>query len=113
MLSLVTVGAVPEHRCKHKQNYIFLILKFIPKFVKPNPITGYIDGFDTDSIAASWNSTSILDAIPLDADGDISSCFMYSVNKSIVPCEKYIYDRTYYATSRAIDWNFVCDKVHH
>lgn len=86
MLSLVTVGAVPEHRC-------------------------YIDGIDTDAIAASWNSTSILDAIPLDADGDISSCSMYSMNKSsIIRCDKYIYDRTYYKTSRAIDWNFVCDK---
>lgn len=85
MLSLVTVGAIPEHRC-------------------------FIDGIDTDLIAAPWNSTSILDAIPSNSNGGINACSMYSMNRSIVSCEKYIYDRTYYTTSRAIDWNFVCDK---
>lgn len=85
MLSLVTVGAVPEHRC-------------------------FIDGIDTNETAAAWNSSAILESIPLDSDGSLSSCSMYSVNKTIVPCHRYVYDRTYYVSSRAIEWDFVCDK---
>lgn len=80
MLSLVTVAAIPEHRC-------------------------FIEGVDSIGEAAPWNSTDIRSAIP-----GLSSCEMYSVNRSIVPCKSYVYDRTYYKSSRAIEWDFVCDK---
>lgn len=83
MLSLVTVGAIPEHRC------------FIP-------------GVDTDDLPAPWNSTGILSAIPINADGGLDSCRMYSGNIT-VSCNKYVYDKTYYQTTRATEWNFVCD----
>ena len=83
MLSLVTVAAVPEHRC-------------------------FIDGYDNSSISyVPWNSTEILAAIPLKETGELDSCHMYGANQTIVPCESYVYDRTYYETSRTIDWNFV------
>lgn len=85
MLSLVTVGAIPEHRC-------------------------FIDGVDTNETIAAWNSTEITSAIPFDKDRGLSSCYMYSVNQTQVPCTSYVYDRTYYKSSRAIDWDFVCDK---
>lgn len=85
MLSLVTVGATPEHRC-------------------------FIEGVDTNETAAFWNSTEILAAIPLDPDGGLSSCSMYGANKTILPCKSYVYDRTYYHSSRTIEWDFVCDK---
>lgn len=84
MLSLVTVAAVPEHRC-------------------------FIDGVDTNETIAAWNSTNILNAIPLKND-ILDSCSMYSVNNTIVPCNSYVYDDTYYKSSRTIEWNFVCDK---
>lgn len=84
MLSLVTVGAIPEHRC------------FIP-------------GVDTDEEAALWNSTKIWSAIPTDADGGLSSCYMFSGNNTVA-CEKYVYDKTYYHSTRATEWDFVCDK---
>lgn len=84
MLSLVTVGAIPEHRC------------FIP-------------GVDTDDEPALWNSTDILSAIPSDGSGSMSSCQMYSGNDT-VSCSKYVYDKTYYQTTRATEWDFVCDK---
>lgn len=83
MMSLVTVAAVPEHRC-------------------------FIDGIDTYEMAAPWNSPEILNAIPL-KNGALDSCSMYSENKTIVPCERYVYDSTYYQSSRAIEWNFVCE----
>lgn len=84
MLSLVTVAAVPEHRC-------------------------FIDGIDSNDTIAPWNSSDILAAIPL-KNGALDSCSMYSINRTIVPCESYVYDRTYYKSSRTIDWDFVCDK---
>lgn len=84
MLSLVTVAAIPEHRC-------------------------FIDGIDTNETIAR-NSSVLSQFIPLKADGDVESCVMYSVNKTIVPCQSYVYDHTYYAGTRATEWNFVCDK---
>lgn len=84
MLSLVTVAAIPEHRC-------------------------FIDGIDTNASIAAWNSSEILKAIPL-IDGNLDSCSMYSVNKTVVPCQSYVYDQTYYASTRATEWDFVCDK---
>lgn len=84
MLSLVTVGAIPEHRC-------------------------YIPDVDSDEIAAPWNFTGILSAIPTDENGGLSSCLMYSGNSTIT-CDKYVYDKTFYQSTRATEWNFVCDK---
>lgn len=85
MMSLVTVAAVPEHRC------------FIP-------------GVDTNSTSyASWNSTEVLDSIPMKGDA-LDNCHMYGPNETIIECMSYIYDNTYYKSSRTIDWNFVCDK---
>lgn len=86
MLSLVTVQAVPEHRC-------------------------YIEGVDNSSWSyAPWNSSAILAAIPLKDSGELDSCHMYDAQNNTVTCSKYVYDRTYYETSRTIDWNFVCDR---
>ncbi|EDV92557.1 organic cation transporter protein [Drosophila grimshawi] len=90
MLSLVTVAAVPEHRC------------FIP-------------GLDNSTLSQlPWNSTAIVDAIPLKATGELDSCHMFDLSAGnqtvIIPCENYVYDTTYYKTSRTIDWNFVCNR---
>ncbi|TMW50145.1 hypothetical protein DOY81_004770 [Sarcophaga bullata] len=86
MLSLVTVQAVPEHRC-------------------------FIEGVDNSSFSyVPWNSSEILRAIPKKENGELDSCLMYDANNNTVACTAYVYDRTYYETSRAIDWNFVCDR---
>lgn len=87
MLSLVTVAAVPDHRC-------------------------FIDGIDTNATYAAWNSTDILSAIP-QRNGQLDSCSMYvngSLSNETISCTSYVYDDTYYKSSRTIDWNFVCDK---
>lgn len=84
MLSLVTVAAIPEHRC-------------------------HIDNIDTNKTFAPWNSSEILNAIPKKNNG-LDNCFMYGINETILPCERYVYDDTYYKSSRTIEWNFVCDK---
>ncbi|KAH8294742.1 hypothetical protein KR018_002390, partial [Drosophila ironensis] len=90
MLSLVTVAAVPEHRC-------------------------FIEGVDNSSLSAGpWNSSAILAAIPLKPSGELESCQMFDPaaegTNATIPCTSYVYDTTYYKTSRTIDWNFVCDR---
>lgn len=84
MLSLVTVGAVPGHRC-------------------------FLEGIDTNETTAPWNSSEVLAGIPM-KNGEIDSCSMFGPNETIVACDSYVYDRTYYQSSRAMDWDFVCDK---
>lgn len=89
MLSLVTVAAVPDHRC-------------------------FIDGYDNSTMSTGpWNTPEILKAIPSKGDG-LNSCYMYSNTtlntSSLVPCTSYVYDDIYYKSSRSIDWNLVCDR---
>lgn len=85
MLSLVTVAAIPEHRC-------------------------FIEGVDIEGSPAPWNSSLIRDSIPKKIDGSIDTCSMYGVNETVVPCQSYVYDTTYYQSTRATEWDFVCDK---
>ncbi|CAG9787719.1 unnamed protein product [Diatraea saccharalis] len=84
MLSLVTVAAVPDHRC-------------------------WIDGVDTNESIASWNSSAILDAIPHTSSNDLHGCLMYKDNDT-VSCSKWVYDTTYRSSSRSIEWNLICDR---
>lgn len=85
MLSLVTIAAVPEHRC-------------------------FIEGIDTSTSFAEWNSTGILAAIPL-KDGVLDSCNMLIAGTNdTTTCSQYVYDDTYYKDTRSIEWNMVCDN---
>ncbi|XP_047530833.1 organic cation transporter protein isoform X2 [Vanessa atalanta] len=85
MLSLVTVAAVPEHRCA-------------------------IMGVDSTNFTESWNSSLVLNAIPLNDHGKLDSCKMYGPNKSLEHCESWVYDTQYYKSSRGIEWDFVCSR---
>ncbi|XP_018799068.1 PREDICTED: organic cation transporter protein [Bactrocera latifrons] len=86
LLSLVTIAAVPEHRC-------------------------FIEGIDNSSYSYTpWNSSDILAAIPLKPTGELDNCHMYDAQNNTVACTSYVYDRTYYQDTRAIDWNLVCDR---
>ncbi|XP_070504523.1 organic cation transporter protein [Chironomus tepperi] len=88
MLSLVTIAAVPEHRC-------------------------FIDGVDTNETIASWNSTDILSRIPLKENGDLDSCHMYTEGTNeTIKCTQFVYDTTYYQDTRTIQWNMVCDNLY-
>ncbi|KAK4879077.1 hypothetical protein RN001_007223 [Aquatica leii] len=87
MLSLQTVGAVPDHRCR------------IP------------------SLDASINTSFIVDKLEMyipkiDAQ-TFDPCYMYNLtakDNSTIPCDSWVYDPTYYKSSRAIEWNFVCNR---
>ncbi|XP_068617279.1 organic cation transporter protein isoform X1 [Battus philenor] len=85
MLSLVTVAAVPEHRC-------------------------WIDGVDNNDSVAAWNSTEILAAIPTTSDGRLQNCYMFNEYNQTEKCSKWVFDDRYRSSSRGIEWNFVCDN---
>lgn len=87
MLSLVTIAAVPDHRC-------------------------FIDGVDTNTTIAAWNSSAILAAIPT-VDGELDSCHMFVNGTETTSCSQYVYDDTYYKDTRSMDWNMVCDNRWH
>lgn len=90
MLSLVTVASVPDHRC------------FIP-------------GIDSLNGTNAFTSEALFDAIP-HAHGVPDSCTMFStpiaeVNATLVACTSgYVFDNTYYKSSRTIDWSLVCER---
>lgn len=87
MLSLVTVAAMPDHRC-------------------------FIDGIDNATMMPQslWNSSELLAAIPSKGDG-LDNCLMYDgTGNNTIACSSYVYDNTYYHSSRIIDWDLVCDK---
>lgn len=81
MLSLVTINAIPDHRC-------------------------YIEGVDT-GIYSDWNKTELASSFSLKNDLP-ESCHML-VGGNITKCSRYVYDDTYYKDTRSMDWNMVCD----
>ncbi|KDR23392.1 Organic cation transporter protein [Zootermopsis nevadensis] len=86
MLTLVTVAAVPDHRCA-------------------------VPGLDENGTVSFWNSKEVLAAIPNTKDGVLDSCHLMDPIMNIsVKCNKWIYDNTYYQSSRAIEWDLVCDR---
>lgn len=94
MLSLVTVAAVPEHRC-------------------------FIEGLDSLNGTSLLNASSSMmdvdllgDYIPLNAAGELESCMMYQpgLTNVTVACTSYVYNNTFYKTSRSIEWDLVCGR---
>ncbi|XP_044739679.1 organic cation transporter protein [Chrysoperla carnea] len=96
MLSLVTVAAVPDHRCA--------IPEIDNMFINDSTINPYLP----------HNSTDILSQyIPLSPSGVLDSCYKYNgtIEDNItVPCTSWVYDTTYYQSSRGMEWNFVCNR---
>ncbi|KAL1138781.1 hypothetical protein AAG570_008843 [Ranatra chinensis] len=86
MMSLVTVAAVPQHRCA-------------------------IPGFEDNGTRLNWDSSIVSRYIPTRLDGSLNPCQLFNPETNeTTTCSSWIYDRTYYPTSRAIDWDFVCDR---
>ncbi|XP_023934140.2 organic cation transporter protein isoform X2 [Bicyclus anynana] len=85
MLSLVTVAAVPEHRCA-------------------------INGVDSSNHTELWTSELVTNAIPLNIHGKLDSCKKYGENNTIVECDTWVYNTDYFSSSRGIEWDFVCSR---
>lgn len=66
---------------------------------------------DTNVSTAAWNSSEILAAIPKTPSGALHGCLMYDGDSNdTVLCSKFVFDTTYRTSSRAIEWNLVCDQ---
>ncbi|KAF5269319.1 hypothetical protein FQR65_LT02621 [Abscondita terminalis] len=86
MLSLQTVGAVPDHRCR------------IP---------------EVDSLVNSTFTIPNLEEYVPKLENAFDSCHIYNLtseNSELIKCNSWIYDTTYYKSSRGMEWNFVCDR---
>lgn len=84
MLSLQTVGAVPDHRCRIPD----LDAPINSNFTFPN-LEMYIPKLETEKF---------------------DSCYMYDLkanDSSTIKCDSWVYDSTYHKSSRGIEWNFV------
>lgn len=79
----MTVSAIPDHRC-------------------------YVAEIDFNTTKYEWNSTALHSFIPMKGES-YDSCQIFN-GTDAVSCDKYVYDDTYYKSSRAIEWNFVCGK---
>ncbi|CAH1975973.1 unnamed protein product [Acanthoscelides obtectus] len=86
MLTLVTVAAVPEYRCK-------------------------IPNYDTNKTDMHLNETTLDMYIPRLPSGKIDSCSLINTTtNAIYKCNSWVFDDTYYGTTRAVEWNLVCDR---
>ncbi|XP_044762229.1 organic cation transporter protein-like isoform X2 [Coccinella septempunctata] len=60
---------------------------------------------------AFLNYTHLAKYIPLKTDGAFESCYMIDPTTSLtIKCHSWVYNTTYHPSSRAIEWNFVCDR---
>lgn len=86
MLSLVTVAAVPEHRCE-------------------------IPDVDINGTMSNLTFSELLQYIPTKNPETLDSCHLYNgTTNETYACTSWVYNTTYYSSSRSMDWNLVCDK---
>ncbi|XP_075226543.1 organic cation transporter protein isoform X2 [Lycorma delicatula] len=87
MLSVVTTAAVPDHRCA------------VPHLEQNNT---YLP-FNSPEVIDQW--------IPKLSNGAPDSCHVIDSETNLTTtCNHWVYDTTYYKTSRGMEWNFVCDN---
>ncbi|KAK9871378.1 hypothetical protein WA026_011633 [Henosepilachna vigintioctopunctata] len=86
MMALVTVAAVPEHRCE-------------------------ITNIDVNKTMTALNYTTLLKYIPVKSNNEFDSCSMFNgTSNETYKCTSWVYNNTYYTSTRAIEWDFVCDR---
>ncbi|KAI4457558.1 solute carrier family 22 member [Holotrichia oblita] len=85
MLSLITVGAVPDHRC------------FVPEL-------------DGNSTSLNFSHPNLTQFVPMTPLGVPDSCNLLGGFNQTISCDRWVYDTTYYKSSRGMEWNFVCDR---
>ncbi|KAG7211595.1 hypothetical protein KM043_010851 [Ampulex compressa] len=86
MLTLLTVAAVPPHRCN---------IPALTSMEQPS----------NDSSAA-WNVSSIMESVPRAID----SCHYLDTENVVRDCDSWMYETTYFQSSRGMEWNFVCSQ---
>ncbi|KAG5878398.1 hypothetical protein JTB14_022678 [Gonioctena quinquepunctata] len=86
MMTLTTVAAVPEHRCE-------------------------IPAHDVNKTYTFLNESTLARYLPRLESGKFDTCSLFNATTNTsYRCDSFVYDPTYYETSRAIEWEFVCDR---
>lgn len=83
MLTLLTVAAVPPHKCN---------------------IPGSLESLNASS--AEWNASLLLEGLPRAVD----SCHYLDANNTIRNCDSWTYDTQHFQSSRGMEWDFVCSQ---
>jgi OCT family organic cation transporter-like MFS transporter 4/5 len=87
----VFIAATPDHRCQLN-------------------ITNFTDIF---LVQSSVHQNYINDYIPSSLKD--RKCFIYkkdSQKKILIPCTKWVFDKTFYNTTISTEWNLVCNRLH-
>lgn len=59
----------------------------------------------------NFNTSTLSKYIPRLPAGGMDSCSLFNgTNETFTRCNNWVYDTTYYQSSRAIEWDFVCDR---
>ncbi|CAK9804073.1 Organic cation transporter protein [Anthophora plagiata] len=86
MLTLVTVAAVPPHKCNIPEStFIMDTLNFTSSNL---------------NASSSIDDYSLVDNV----------CYYLDTNNVVKQCESWTYDTQYFQSSRAMEWNFVCSQ---
>lgn len=59
---------------------------------------------------SNLSTETLIQFIPRLPSGEFDSCHIYDAKNASVPCDSWAFDDTYYKSSRAIEWDFVCDR---
>lgn len=98
MLTLLTVAAVPAHRCA------------IPD-VDPTLLAGpfvNVSSFDHDD---GSNLTAAAGTLQVYSSRHLDACHYLDLDANATrECDAWIYDTTYFRSSRGMEWNFVCSR---
>lgn len=92
MLTLLTVAAVPPHKC---------VVPGLQDELGNVELT-----WDNVPLAGSKYSNGTLLDIPITLD----ACTYLNEKNNTVQCDEWVFDKTYFKSSRAIEWNFVCSR---
>ncbi|CAK1555140.1 unnamed protein product [Leptosia nina] len=71
----------------------------------------WVNGVDIEGSVAHWNSTGVIEAIPITETGKLHKCLIYTENNTTSGCSKWVFDTTYRESSRGMQWNLVCEDT--
>ena len=98
MLTLLTVAAVPNYKC---------VVPGLKDALGVENLDWYDVPAANEKLTISENSSWSQPNIPISVD----SCHYLDTSDNITKdCTTWVYDRTYFESSRGMEWNFVCSR---
>lgn len=98
MMTLMTVAAVPNHKC---------VVPGLREAVGSENLVWYDVPAAHERLALEMNGTWTKTDLPISLD----SChYLDDVANVTRACDEWVYDTTYFQSSRGMEWNFVCSR---